>query len=178
MTTKTVCTICHTRKKMLAIFGTLLMLLTVDGILLSPGRHLVAAPMDAPLTVTTSFSFADFAYGLPPVRLTMNGRELEQETGCDVSTYQVQPGDTITDVARRSGTSSQRVRECNGLTSNVVQAGQQLALPGTVTPGGSSAPRARVTRTYPQYAPPRYSPPSRQQPGPYRGRSTWSPSRR
>jgi hypothetical protein len=175
--TGTRCVICLTPKKILAIVIALLTLLTVDSTLLIPER-LWAAPMNAPSMETHLFNFNGSTYGLRPIQLAMGGRDLEQETGCNGSTYQVQPGDTITDVARRSGTSSQRVRECNGLTSNVVQAGQQLALPGAVTPGGSSAPGARVTRTYPQYSPSRYPPASRQQPSPYQGRPTWGPRRR
>ena len=141
MTTQSLHTIYRERKKILMTLGVLLTLLAIDSIILSAYRPLFAAPI--------------------------NGRDLEQTTTCGVSTYRVQPGDTIADVARRSGTSSQVVRQCNGLTSNVVQSGQQLALPGAVASNNSSAPRARVTRTYPQ---PRYAPASGQRVSPYRGR--------
>ena len=143
MTTQAICTTCRGRKKILMMLGVLLMFLAIDGILFSAYRPLFAASTD--------------------------GRDPEQTTTCGVSTYQVQPGDTIADVARRSGTSSQVLRQCNGLTSDVVQAGQRLAVPGSVVVNGSSAPRARVTRTYPQ---PRYAPASGQWSNPYRGRSS------
>ena len=72
----------------------------------------------------------------------------EQTANCDTSSYQVQPGDTIGNVAGRAGTTSQRVRECNDLSSDVVYAGQVLSLPSEVNNNQDELPQVRVTRSY------------------------------
>jgi len=76
------------------------------------------------------------------------GNEPKQASNCDVSSYQVQPGDTIGDVAGRAGTTSQRVVDCNGITTGVVYAGQVLNLPNEVNPNRGTAPQTRYPRTY------------------------------
>src|SRR5215210_3599540 len=52
-------------------------------------------------------------------------------------TVTVQPGDTLTSIAARSGTSVDALVQANGLASaNVIYAGQVLTIPG----GGAAAP--------------------------------------
>lgn len=112
-----------------AISGALLVILLAQSILIwNPAQHLWAASAD---------------HHLPAANIH-NG--IEQPAGCEASTYQVQPGDTITGVASRSGTSSQRVRDCNDLSSDVVYAGQILNLPGQVNSNQEQTPNVRVTR--------------------------------
>lgn len=81
-------------------------------------------------------------------RLMAIGNEPEQTSNCDASSYQVQPGDTIKDVAGRAGATSQQVVDCNNLTSDVVYAGQVLSLPGEVNNNRGTTPQSRYSRTY------------------------------
>lgn len=69
----------------------------------------------------------------------------EQGVDCTASSYQVQPGDTITGLANQAKTTRESVRECNDLTSDTVYAGQILSLPGEVDKSHDETPRSRVT---------------------------------
>ncbi len=71
----------------------------------------------------------------------------EQSTSCGASAYRVKHGDTLGAIARRFGTTSRAIRQCNGLSSSVVYAGQILSIPGVVN-NSVSTPGARVTRSY------------------------------
>lgn len=123
-----------------AISGALLLILFIQSILIwNPAQYLSAADNNHAVQVAKA----------------NNG--LEQATGCNASSYEVQPGDTINGVASRSGTTSQHVRDCNNLSSDVVYAGQVLSLPGEVNSNQGTTPNARVTRTRPApQAPNRY----------------------
>ncbi len=81
---------------------------------------------------------------------------VEQSSNCGVSYYRVKRGDTLAAIARRAGTSSRAIRQCNGLSSNVIYAGQVLSIPGVVRTT-EATPQSRVSRSYtpalPSYAP-------------------------
>ncbi|WP_102029063.1 LysM peptidoglycan-binding domain-containing protein [Salirhabdus sp. Marseille-P4669] len=56
-----------------------------------------------------------------------NGTEIVAPTKS--STYQVVAGDTLYDIAKRSGTTVDAIKQANGLTSNHLQIGQALTIP-------------------------------------------------
>jgi N-acetylmuramoyl-L-alanine amidase len=70
-----------------------------------------------------------------------------QRVNCGASAYRVRPGDTLGSIARRFGTTSRAIRQCNNLSSSVVYVGQILSIPGVVN-NSVSTPKARVTRFY------------------------------
>lgn len=66
-----------------------------------------------------------------------------QAPGCS-GTYVVQPGDTVTDIARRSNTSNSRIRDCNDLSNDAVRSGEVIRVPsGAPTPTPSDGARYR-----------------------------------
>lgn len=75
-------------------------------------------------------------------------REPEQGVNCAISSYQVQPGDTINSLASQAGTTGQSIRDCNDLSSDAIRAGETLTLPGEVKRNQDSSPQTRVTRAY------------------------------
>jgi|SRR5579875_290595 len=65
------------------------------------------------------------------------------------STYTVQPGDNLTTIAQRFGTSVQALAAANGLSDpNYVQAGTTLQLPGAAGGGGGGAIPSRAGGSY------------------------------
>jgi LysM repeat protein len=59
------------------------------------------------------------------------------------STYVVQAGETLSHLASRFGTTVQAIKDLNGLTSNLINIGQQLLIPtgeGPVSPPASPTP--------------------------------------
>jgi len=63
------------------------------------------------------------------------------------ATYKVRPGDTLSGIAHRMGTTSAEIKRANNLSSDYVQVGQELRLPGesaaaAAAPAGGSAPAA------------------------------------
>ncbi|MCB0130555.1 MAG: LysM peptidoglycan-binding domain-containing protein [Caldilineaceae bacterium] len=67
-------------------------------------------------------------------------------SGCTSSSYTVQSGETVSDIARRYNTSSSRIRDCNNMANTYVQSGQQIQVPGTQQSG--TATESRITRGY------------------------------
>lgn len=66
-----------------------------------------------------------------------------QAPGCS-STYVVQPGDTVADIARRSNTTNSRIRDCNDLSNDAVRSGETIRVPsGAPTPTPSNGARYR-----------------------------------
>jgi LysM repeat protein len=61
-------------------------------------------------------------------------------------TYVVQPGDTLTDIAGRYGATAQALRAMNGLSGDMISAGQRLSVPrqGSNQPLGYGAKRIEV----------------------------------
>jgi len=61
-------------------------------------------------------------------------------------TYVVQPGDTLTDIAGRYGATAQALRAMNGLSGDMISAGQRLRVPrqGSNQPLGYGAKRIEV----------------------------------
>ena len=113
-----------------AISGALLLILLAQSILISnPAQHLSANGLQVDTLMSVDERWA-------------------QAANCTTTSYEVQPGDTINGVADRAGTTSQRVRECNELSSDVVFAGQVLNLPGEVNNNQGDSPPARITRAY------------------------------
>lgn len=72
---------------------------------------------------------------------------MEQRSSCGASTHRVKHGDTLSGIARQYGTTSRAIKQCNGLSSSVVYAGQILSIPG-VASSSVATPKARVTRSY------------------------------
>ena len=63
------------------------------------------------------------------------------------ATYKVRPGDTLSGIAHRMGTTAAEIKRANNLSSDYVQVGQELRLPGetaaaTAAPAAASAPAA------------------------------------
>ena len=57
----------------------------------------------------------------------LTGEQVLADTGVDA--YRVQRGDNLWRIARRHGTTVQRIREANDLRGNLIRAGQVLAIP-------------------------------------------------
>jgi LysM repeat protein len=74
------------------------------------------------------------------------------------TTYVVQPGDTLFSIATRFGTTVEDIKAANGLTSDVIQAGQQLTISGGVgpapAPGAPPGAPAPGAPSGPGYTPP------------------------
>lgn len=54
-------------------------------------------------------------------------------------TYTVRPGDTLSAIAARHGTTVAALRSANGLTQDMIRVGQVLSIPGTGTPPAAAA---------------------------------------
>jgi LysM repeat protein len=66
----------------------------------------------------------------------------------DAGTYVVQPGDTLSDIAARQGTTVQALADANGLDPNgLLRAGRTLQLSGSSGSSGSSSPDASQTQS-------------------------------
>lgn len=61
----------------------------------------------------------------------------QSSAGC--TPYVVQPGDTLTSIATRFGTTVSRLKQDNGLTSDTIYAGQTLQICGTGGSGGTGS---------------------------------------
>lgn len=61
----------------------------------------------------------------------------QSPAGC--SSYVVQPGDTLTSIATRFGTTVSRIKQDNGLTSDAIFAGQTLQICGAGGSGGTGS---------------------------------------
>lgn len=77
------------------------------------------------------------------------------------TTYVVQSGDTLSDIASRFGVSVQAIMDANGLTSNIINVGTTLTIPAGT---GPVAPPANPTSTQAAAAP--TSTPGSQPPAP------------
>lgn len=66
-----------------------------------------------------------------------------------MSTYKIKPGDTLSQIAKNSGTSVSELASMNGISNpNLIYAGQTLKLPGAdTTPQQSAAPTTNATTT-------------------------------
>jgi len=75
-----------------------------------------------------------------------------EPTTSTATSYTVKSGDTLSGIAARFGTTSQRLRDLNGLTSDLIRIGQVLKLPSSSTasstPTASPTPTATSTKTY------------------------------
>jgi LysM repeat protein len=80
-----------------------------SGIQNDPVSALISAPVNPPAQTTTSTT--------PPVTVSAGG-------------YRVVWGDTLSNIARRYGVSVSDLRAANGLTSDLIYAGQVLVIPG------------------------------------------------
>ncbi|MCS6969654.1 MAG: N-acetylmuramoyl-L-alanine amidase [Planctomycetota bacterium] len=88
-----------------------------------------------------------FAFGIVMLALTACVREPRAPLGTELGVwYVVQPGETLSDIAARSGVSVAEIAEANHLQTAVLRVGQRLWIPGI--------------RALPAAAPPPSSPPS------------------
>lgn len=79
------------------------------------------------------------------------------------TTHVVQPGDTLSSIASRFGTTVPAIKDLNGLTTNIISIGQELLIPSgenpvsppaTATPtSGTTAPTSTPTRRPPTATP-------------------------
>ena len=58
--------------------------------------------------------------------------------------YRVQPGDSLSSLARSSGANVQTLQRLNGLSGHLLRVGQAIRLPGRATGGGVTAPARRA----------------------------------
>lgn len=86
----------------------------------------------------------------PGQRLVVPDRSFSQATGTRTSSSTqhlvVQPGDSLSGIARRIGTSVASLRETNGLTSDRIYAGQRLRIPADASFDSGELRRYRVRR--------------------------------
>jgi LysM repeat protein len=66
--------------------------------------------------------------------------------GSTSTTYTVVSGDSLSVIAKRFGTTSEALRSANNLTSDVLQVGQRLVIPGTTSP--APPPNGSTSTTY------------------------------
>lgn len=66
---------------------------------------------------------------LPPIRTTTTFSTTSTTVDTRRIFYEVQPGDFLSDIARRYQVTVQSIVEMNGLTSDVLQVGQMLEIP-------------------------------------------------
>jgi LysM repeat protein len=76
----------------------------------------------------------------PEAAVTGGGAVVEPALPAGVEAYKVKAGDTLTGIARAHGTTVTAIRELNGLTTDRINVGQQLRVPG----GGGSGTREVV----------------------------------
>lgn len=74
------------------------------------------------------------AVALPRVTPALPPPTCSKEQPADWGTYQVRPGDTLTAIAARSGTTVARLQEVNCLSSDLVRVGELLFVPLPPTP--------------------------------------------
>lgn len=68
---------------------------------------------------------------------------LFQSAGAD-RVYRVQAGDSLSSLARSSGTGVQALQRLNGLDGDLLRVGQAIRLPGRAAGGGTTAPALRA----------------------------------
>ncbi|MFS0823211.1 LysM peptidoglycan-binding domain-containing protein [Bacillus sp. 1P02SD] len=68
--------------------------------------------------------------------LTISNGGTPPQTQTDDNTHQVMPGDTLYTIAKRNGTTVDAIKRANNLSSNLLEVGQELAIPS----GSSKAP--------------------------------------
>ncbi|MFW5883732.1 MAG: LysM peptidoglycan-binding domain-containing protein [Verrucomicrobiota bacterium] len=78
---------------------------------------------------------------------TTEPRSEAQPGGMETTTYQVQPGDTLSGLARRFGTSIAAIKDANGMTSDMIRVGQELDIPTSGSEPTSAAPTRRTAPT-------------------------------
>jgi len=69
------------------------------------------------------------------------------------ATYVVRPGDTLSSIARRAGTTSAELRRTNKMTSDYVRVGQELRLPSGGAAAALAPPAAAATTAGPAAGP-------------------------
>lgn len=70
-------------------------------------------------------------------------------SGGTPNTYKVVPGDTLSKIAARYGTTVNRIKQLNGLRSDLIFAGQTLKMNGRATTGNNSTPQNSQVSTPP-----------------------------
>jgi LysM repeat protein len=64
------------------------------------------------------------------------------------SVIRIQPGDTLSGLAKRHHTTVAKLQQANHLTGTTIYAGELLQIPGNATPPAAQASRRAVTRVY------------------------------
>lgn len=78
-------------------------------------------------------------------------------TSGNASYYTVQPGDSLSLIASKYGTTYRHIMNLNGLTSFLIFPGQQLKVSGTATSPSSTQPSSRPSSTAPKYNTPTFN---------------------
>jgi murein DD-endopeptidase MepM/ murein hydrolase activator NlpD len=84
----------------------------------------------------------------------------QQQPAPNAGTVEVQPGETLYGVSRRTGTSVTALKDANGLTGDSVRPGQRLVLPAdaqdpaSIAPPSAKAPAAPDRTALAKYTPP------------------------
>ncbi|MFW5708759.1 MAG: LysM peptidoglycan-binding domain-containing protein [Chloroflexota bacterium] len=114
-------------------------------------RLIIPIPLPAPATSTPTPTFTPSP--TPPVTATPDIIVVTPPPGVVTSVYVVQPGDTLSGIARRFNTTAIAIAQANGITNvNRIFAGQRLVIPvpGSVAvqPPPPPAPTPVPPRTY------------------------------
>ncbi len=67
----------------------------------------------------------------------LNQVEENRGKGVKLVRYQVQSGDSVSEIAQKHNTTSAVIRNANGLTGNLIRVGQHLLVPTSTTDGGA-----------------------------------------
>ena len=68
----------------------------------------------------------------------------EPDTAGATSSYTVKGGDTLSKIAKKQGTTAKAIRAANGLTSDKINVGQKLKIPGKATATETAEPASKA----------------------------------
>lgn len=109
--------------------GILLLAMGIAGIARRPGSPELPAPAATLGPARQPEPAAPPPLAAAPPPLSAPGVERYFSVSVSDATHIVQPGDTLTKIARKNGTTVELLRVCNGIRGDLIRAGQRLKVP-------------------------------------------------